>query len=164
MLNQVSGAWDAAGGSARASFTQPSDKRRVPGLRRGEVAQLAGVSIEYYTRLERGSLAGVSEAILDAVARALHLDDAERTHLLDLARAANALAARGDRRDGGPDRRSPGHRPRVLSRLVPRRRQACYPSRPMRRSQESTAGSALRTSSPCTASPSPRDAPGQEAA
>jgi transcriptional regulator with XRE-family HTH domain len=64
-------------------------KRRVPGLRRGEVATLAGVSIEYYSKLERGSLAGVSASVLDAVARALRLDDAERTHLFHLAQAAN---------------------------------------------------------------------------
>jgi transcriptional regulator with XRE-family HTH domain len=62
--------------------------RRVPGLRRSEVADLAGVSVEYYAQLERGNLAGVSESVLDALARALHLDDAERAHLLDLARVA----------------------------------------------------------------------------
>lgn len=67
--------------------------RRVPGLRRGEVAQLAGVSVEYSTQLERGSIRGASDAVLDAVARALELDDAERTHLFDLARAANTGAA-----------------------------------------------------------------------
>jgi transcriptional regulator with XRE-family HTH domain len=64
--------------------------RRVPGLRREEVALLAGVSPDYYVKLERGNLAGVSESVLDAVARALQLDDAERAHLFDLARAANA--------------------------------------------------------------------------
>jgi transcriptional regulator with XRE-family HTH domain len=64
--------------------------RRVPGLRRAEVARLAGVSIEYYTRLERGNLSGVSESVLDAVARALQLDESERAHLMDLARAAAA--------------------------------------------------------------------------
>jgi transcriptional regulator with XRE-family HTH domain len=64
--------------------------RRVPGLRREEVALLAGVSVDYYTRLERGNLAGVSESVLDALARALQLDEAERAHLFDLARAANA--------------------------------------------------------------------------
>ena len=63
-------------------------QRRVPGLRRGEVAALAGVSVEYYAKLERGALAGVSTQILDAIARALKLDDAERTHLLHLAQAA----------------------------------------------------------------------------
>lgn len=62
--------------------------RRVPGLRRDEVAQLAGVSVDYYTRLERGNLAGVSDSVLGAIARALRLDDAERTHLFTLARAA----------------------------------------------------------------------------
>jgi transcriptional regulator with XRE-family HTH domain len=64
--------------------------RRVKGLRREEVAMLAGVSVDYYTRLERGNLAGASESVLDALARALHLDEAERAHLFDLARAATA--------------------------------------------------------------------------
>jgi transcriptional regulator with XRE-family HTH domain len=64
-------------------------KRRVPGLRREEVASLAGVSIDYYKRLERGNVSGVSESVLEAFARALQLDDAERAHLFDLARAAN---------------------------------------------------------------------------
>ena len=64
-------------------------KRRVPGLRREEVALLAGVSIDYYIRLERGNLDGVSESVLEALARALQLDEAERAHLLDLARAAS---------------------------------------------------------------------------
>jgi transcriptional regulator with XRE-family HTH domain len=66
--------------------------RRVPGLRREEVALLAGVSVDYYTRLERGNLGGVSEAVLDALAQALQLDEAERGHLFDLARAANPTA------------------------------------------------------------------------
>ncbi len=69
-------------------------QRRVPGLRRGEVAMLAGVSVEYYTRLERGNLGGVSDAVLDALAKALRLDDTERDHLQALARAANAGPAR----------------------------------------------------------------------
>jgi transcriptional regulator with XRE-family HTH domain len=67
--------------------------RRVPGLRRGEAAALAGVSIEYYAKLERGALAGASPAVLDALARALQLDDAERTHLFNLARAADGSDA-----------------------------------------------------------------------
>jgi hypothetical protein len=58
---------------------------------------LAGVSVEYYTRLERGNLTGVSEGVLEAVARALQLDDAERAHLFDLARAA-APGSRSRRR------------------------------------------------------------------
>jgi transcriptional regulator with XRE-family HTH domain len=63
--------------------------RRVPGLRREEVAMLAGVSVDYYNRLERGNIAGASDAVLESLATALRLDDAERQHLLDLARAAN---------------------------------------------------------------------------
>src|SRR3954465_8068347 len=64
-------------------------KRRVPGLRRSEVAALADVSVEYYAKLERGNLAGVSPSVLEAVARALQMDDAERAHLLHLAQAAD---------------------------------------------------------------------------
>ncbi|MCV2395400.1 helix-turn-helix transcriptional regulator [Actinotalea sp. M2MS4P-6] len=64
--------------------------RRVPGLRRGEVAVLAGVSVEYYTKLERGDLRGVSDEVLHAIAAALRFDEAERSHLFDLARTANA--------------------------------------------------------------------------
>ncbi len=71
--------------------------RRVPGLRRGEVATLAGVSVEYYTKLERGDLRGASDEVLDAIASALRLDEAERSHLFDLARTANA-GARARRR------------------------------------------------------------------
>ncbi|MFC9681368.1 helix-turn-helix transcriptional regulator [Streptomyces sp. NPDC056948] len=69
-----------------------SGHRRVAGLRRGEVAMLADVSPEYYAKIERGHLAGVSDAVLESVARALQLDDAEREHLFDLARAANGAA------------------------------------------------------------------------
>jgi len=67
-------------------------RRRVPGLRREEVALVAGMSAEYYKRLERGNAAGVSEAVIDGVSRALQLDDAEHAHLHDLIRAANAGA------------------------------------------------------------------------
>jgi transcriptional regulator with XRE-family HTH domain len=73
--------------------------RRVPGLRREEVAVLAGVSVPSYTRLERGDLAGASDSVLEALARALQLDDAERAHLFDLARAAQPV--------GPPPRRRP---------------------------------------------------------
>jgi len=72
----------------QAGLASYSRNRRVPGLRRSEVADLAGVSVEYYAQLERGNLAGVSASVLDALARALHLDEAERAHLLDLAHAA----------------------------------------------------------------------------
>jgi len=68
-------------------------RRRVPGLRRSEVATLAGVSVEYYAKLERGSLGGVSAGVLDAIARALQLDDAERRHLFNLAQAADGTTA-----------------------------------------------------------------------
>jgi transcriptional regulator with XRE-family HTH domain len=73
--------------------------RRVAGLRREEVAMLAGVSVDYYTRLERGHAQGASDAVLESLARALHLDEAERAHLFDLARAASTHAtARAPRR------------------------------------------------------------------
>ena len=67
------------------------DTRRVPGLRREEAAMLAGVSVDYYTKMERGNLRGVSETVLDALARGLKLDEAERVHLFDLARAAGPM-------------------------------------------------------------------------
>ncbi|OXM60966.1 helix-turn-helix transcriptional regulator [Amycolatopsis vastitatis] len=76
-------------------------KRRVPGLRRSEVAMLADVSVEYYAKLERGNLAGVSPSVLDAVAKALQLDDAERAHLLALTRAADGTSAILRRRPKG---------------------------------------------------------------
>ena len=69
--------------------------RRVPGLRRSEVASLAGVSVEYYAKLERGAIGGASAAVLDSVARALQLDDTERAHLFDLARAADGIPSSG---------------------------------------------------------------------
>jgi transcriptional regulator with XRE-family HTH domain len=77
----------------RAGLPAYGGNRRVPGLRREEVALLAGVSVDYYNRLERGNLHGVSEGVLEAVAGALQLDDAERAHLRDLARIANASPA-----------------------------------------------------------------------
>nr|WP_307834113.1 helix-turn-helix transcriptional regulator [Actinoplanes lichenicola] len=73
----------------RAGLPSYGTTRRVPGLRREEAAMLAGVSVDYYTRLERGNLAGVSESVLESLARAFQLDDAEREHLYDLARQAN---------------------------------------------------------------------------
>ncbi|MCQ0018528.1 helix-turn-helix domain-containing protein [Actinomadura madurae] len=75
-------------------------------MRRAEVAQLAGISVEYYSRLERGDLSGVSDQVLDALARALRLGDEDRTHLEDLARAAARPRAAG----AGPPRRRSGPR------------------------------------------------------
>jgi transcriptional regulator with XRE-family HTH domain len=77
----------------QAGLSRYGGRRRVAGLRRDEVAQLAGISIEYYTRLERGNIRGASDEVLDGIARALHLDDVERAHLLDLVRMANASSA-----------------------------------------------------------------------
>jgi len=73
-------------------------RRRVAGLRREEVAVLAGVSTEWYTRLEKGHIGGVSEDVLDAVARALRLDDDERTYLFDLARSSRPKSRTPSRR------------------------------------------------------------------
>jgi hypothetical protein len=69
--------------------------QRVPGLRREEVAQLAGVSVDYYTQLERSDLDGASDSVLNAVVLALRLDDAERIHLFDLARPVSYMTASG---------------------------------------------------------------------
>jgi transcriptional regulator with XRE-family HTH domain len=80
-------------------------RRRVPGLRREEVAMVAGISPEYYKRLERGTVNGVSEAVLDGISRALKLDEAEHAHLYDLVRAANAGAH--------PQRRLPTRKPQL---------------------------------------------------
>lgn len=71
---------------AEVSLPDFGDERRVPGLRREEVAELAGVSTDYYTRLERGNIQGASDSVLNAIARALRLTDVEREHLFALAR------------------------------------------------------------------------------
>ncbi|MGW4767105.1 helix-turn-helix domain-containing protein [Nocardia sp. NPDC004278] len=80
-------------------------RRRVPGLRREEVAQLAGVSVDYYVRLERGRTPNASASVLEAVARALRLDPAERAHLFDLAEPRPGF---GRRRPAPPQRVRPG--------------------------------------------------------
>src|SRR3954469_5841073 len=82
----------------RAGVPRYGRKRRVPGLRREEVALRAGISVEWYTRLERGVARGVSDEVLDAIGSALQLDEAERAHLADLVRTANA--ERPPRRSG----------------------------------------------------------------
>ncbi|MFT8593788.1 MAG: helix-turn-helix transcriptional regulator [Bifidobacterium sp.] len=92
--------------SSRRARISPGDaglpayggNRRVPGLRREEVAMLSGVSVDYYIRLERGNIGGASDKILDAIANTLRLDDAEREYLFDLARS---VTSRGKRSVGG---------------------------------------------------------------
>ncbi len=76
---------------ARAGLPTYGRHRRVPGLRREEVALLAGISIDYYTRIERGNAQGVSDDVLDAIAGALQLDADERHHLENLVWAADAV-------------------------------------------------------------------------
>jgi transcriptional regulator with XRE-family HTH domain len=95
----------------RAGLPRYGRQRRVAGLRREEVALLAGISAEYYTRLERGNARGVSDDVLDAVSGALQLDEAERGHLLDLVRTANL--ERPPRRTRAPQRVRPS-----VARLV----------------------------------------------
>jgi transcriptional regulator with XRE-family HTH domain len=73
----------------QAGLPAYGSRRRVAGLRREEAAMLAGISVEYYTRLERGNASGASEDVLEGIARALQLDEAERAHLFDLVRTAN---------------------------------------------------------------------------
>jgi transcriptional regulator with XRE-family HTH domain len=92
-----------------------SGARRVPGLRREEVASLAGVSMAYYTKLERGDASGVSDTVLEALARALQLDDAERAHLFDLVRAQQPVP-RVRRRRSAPQTVRPGVQ-RLLDRI-----------------------------------------------
>lgn len=89
----------------RVDLPSDSSRRRVPGLRRAEVALLAGISVDYYIRLEQGQVGGISEGVLAALARALELDDAERAYLLDLVEATKTGA--------GP------RRPRSASRVRP---------------------------------------------
>jgi transcriptional regulator with XRE-family HTH domain len=80
----------------QAGLPQDGGDRRVPGLRREEVAMLAGVSTDYYTRLERGDIGNASRSVLEGIARALQLDDVERDHLFDLARNATSDATGHD--------------------------------------------------------------------
>lgn len=84
-----------------------SGTRRVPGLRRSEVATLAGLSVEYYARLERGQIGGASSGVLEALVRALRLDDTERDHLFDLARAVDGIPTSGRARRRTPSRSAP---------------------------------------------------------
>lgn len=81
--------------SPEAAGLPAGSNRRVAGLRRSEVAALADISVEYYARLERGTIAGASTSVLESVARALQLDDTEHAHLFDLARAADGIPTSG---------------------------------------------------------------------
>lgn len=96
--------------SPQAAGIPAGSNRRVEGLRRSEVAALAGVSVEYYSKLERGAIAGASGSVLDAISRALQLSDAEHAHLLDLARHADGVPSSGRHRrrsvKSGPPRAS----------------------------------------------------------
>jgi transcriptional regulator with XRE-family HTH domain len=94
----------------QAGLAAYGGNRRVPGLRREEVATLAGISIEYYTRLERGNASGVSADVLEAIVRALRLDEAERAHLFDLVRTANTTQA--------PRRQPPRERVRPMVQRI----------------------------------------------
>jgi transcriptional regulator with XRE-family HTH domain len=93
--------------------TYGDDRRRVPGLRREETALLVGVSPQYYIRLERGDAVGVSDSVIDGIAHALRLDEAERAHLLDLLRTAGAPARSRPRRPAAGRRVRP-----TIQRLV----------------------------------------------
>jgi transcriptional regulator with XRE-family HTH domain len=97
---------------AEAGVRTYGDRRRVPGLRREELAQLAGVSVAYYTRLEQGLSRNASDGVLDALARALRLDDDETTHLRALARPPRAAARRPRPR---PERARPAVRSMLAS-------------------------------------------------
>ena len=155
--------------------------RRVPGLRREEVAVLAGVSVPHYTRLERGNLSGVSESVLEAVARALQLDDAERAPLRPRTRgpaggvaasppnaaAGPAQLAAPDRRDdgcpSGGAERALGHPRRQHARAGPllgdvRRPGAAGEPRPVRLPQPARATSTATGSAPPT-TPFPSSVP-----
>ena len=101
----------------QAGLPNYGGRRRVPGLRREEVALLAGISIEYYTRIERGSVRGVSDDVLDALARALQLDDVERAHLLDLVRTASTSRSGRSRRTSGRDQVRPSVQ-RLLDSMI----------------------------------------------
>jgi transcriptional regulator with XRE-family HTH domain len=82
----------------QAGLPDYGGRRRVPGLRREELALLAGISVEYLTQLERGHARGVSDEVIDSLARALQLDDVERAHLVDLISVANTPRRRARHR------------------------------------------------------------------
>ena len=149
----------------RAGLPAYGGNRRVAGLRREEVALLAGVSVDYYTRLERGNLTGVSDSVLEALGPALQLDEAERAHLFDLARTANTTAATAGpaaarpaaraARGAAPPRRD-DHGPGVRAQRPPRRARR-QPTRPGRlRAAVRHRGRGRRTSPGSSSSTPPR--------
>ena len=106
-------------GPQQAGLPDFGGRRRVKGLRREEVAMLAGMSTEYYTRLERGNATGVSDAVLEGVSRALQLDDAERSHLYDLVRTTNqGLVAQRARATSRPQQVRPALQ-QLIDAMVP---------------------------------------------
>ena len=129
-------------------------QRRVTGLRREEVASLAGVSVEYYKRLERGNVSGVSELVLEGLARALQLDDAERAHLFDLVRAAGRPGF-ASRSGPGPSSSGSARSCSASSTRSPRRPPCATPawttSAPTRSGARSTRRCSTAASSPPTA-------------
>ena len=100
-----------------AGMTPFPGMRRVAGMRREEVAYLAGISVDYYTRLERGRVAGVSEEILDAVSRALRLDEVEHDHLVTLVQALRPTSTR-QARPAGPKPSAAAEQHLLLQRVV----------------------------------------------
>ncbi len=135
-------------------------QRRVAGLRREEVASLAGVSADYYRRLERGQVSGVSELVLEALSRALQLDEAEHAHLFDLARAASPVAAK--RAAAGPQAHPTGRA--AHARPARRRRRSSATATattwvPTRSAAPSTRRCSRVANSPPTARASPSSTP-----
>src|SRR5215207_3953659 len=116
------------------------ERRRVPGLRREEVALLAGVSTDYYTRLERGNATGVSDSVVDGVARALQLDEAERNHLYDLIRTSG---------DSAPPRRG-RRRARTYGRRCSVSSTRCTPLLRLCPTADSTSCTRTRSAGPCS--------------
>src|SRR6202043_4116790 len=128
----------------QAGLAAYGGNRRVKGLRREEVALLAGVSIDYYIRMERGDLAGASEAVVDGVANALQLDDAEREHLRALARSAGPTGRRRARAGHGSPSHPAGSRRDHRSAGLDPQRPARHPRHEPARPRALLAGPGLR--------------------
>ena len=130
--------------------TYGDERRRVPGLRREEVALLAGVSPQYYVRLERGDATGISESVIDGIAHALQLDDAERAHLVDLLRTAGTPTRPRRRTPAAPQRVRP-----TIQRLVDSMHAHARggPQRPPRRSLAANALGTRTVLTRCTPTP-----------